>query len=483
MLISPILSLTIPHQPPTAVVPVTENALARATQLLRRGQNYNEAIRLLREVNAEQKNNALTKAYLACALLGRAASLALAEKQSRFYIEDREKYAEMTNEWEHEKNLPTSAWYKQPTPKAPVLCTWDDGRLYTPTTESQNAINALCAEAYALSKESIIFSKSEKERGEMLHLSSWAQTIYHILNMSISEKIKSDIRKQIISDSHSASILCPENEEIQRNELDIFAILQYYDNTYIHSQQISGVKNFKFMQMTKEEKRKKYEMISQIKRKSINDLYRLYWLSENFLTEFPEESKHFYTETITLLNNICLQNSNRYSSKVLKLNWLINLKYKMRKDLFEPLQKDIIENISQNLRDLNVIKLDYVPLVRRTEMPLIYTKMVPFIQNSIDIFSPNIIPFTEWQFIGTMDAVGSENISIEQKENIALKLLTAYTNTFTLGYSPPSSASIYLVGSSGDNTAFAEKQRAINIAGYKAWKNHYQRTYFTARPW
>jgi hypothetical protein len=29
---------------------------------------------------------------------------------------------------------------------------------------------------------------------------------------------------------------------------------------YTHSQQISGVKNFKFMQITKEEKRKKYEV-------------------------------------------------------------------------------------------------------------------------------------------------------------------------------------------------------------------------------
>jgi hypothetical protein len=189
--------MLIPVPPPQATpIPIVapnpritnETALSRATQLLRRGQNYSEAIRLLREASVAQKTAALPKAYLACALLGRAASLALAEKQSHFFTEDREKYAEMMYEWEREKSIPTSPWYKQPAPKAPILRTWDNDLPYTPVVDQQGAINTLCDEAFDLAKESVQRATSDKERGEMLHLSSWTQVIYYFLCNSPSRK-------------------------------------------------------------------------------------------------------------------------------------------------------------------------------------------------------------------------------------------------------------------------------------------------------
>jgi hypothetical protein len=436
-----------------------------AIQLLRRGQNYNEAIRLLKASVATHKTEALPHAQLACALLGRAAALSLAKQQQKYEIGDRETYAFMSREWDAEKNNPTSIWYKKPAPKPPRLCTWDDGKPYTlAPSDAEKQIIMLCTDALTHSQASIQLAQTDTERGEMLYLHSWAQMVVFNLQTTLKQipPLKIDW-KQILASSQEAAQRCPENQEIRRFEIDVLARHESF--------------NYATFQLSKEKKQAFFAFLASLTKPTINDLYRMYWVHKNFLRDFPEQATTLYPQYLLTLQKIRVQNSNNYPSLFLKLQWLYEQKSGFYNNPQHPLKAQIETEIARTHHEY-VAKTDAPPtLTSLVEAPSIYQSMVHFVG------SINYVPL--WSGFGYAIMSETNGVSFDQQKRLLLDWIEISNFATPLSLTSPGAFSISPPSSVDEKTRalFREEQDQACKCAYQTWENRVKYTYFTARPW
>jgi hypothetical protein len=332
----------------------------------------------------------------------------------------------------------------------------------------------LCEEAMTLSKEAVLLAKSDKERGEMLYLGSWARFLsLMIRQISYHEPIKDEWRR-VVLDSQEATKLCPDNSEIRRGEMDLYENIQFYCNSFKIPKELEGI------EWSTEKKKETYDWLFSEKKRSPNDMYRLHWLSWDFISAFPNESRAWYDAARFRFMAIRTRNSYNRSSVRAQIQWLLHLKETVAD---AAIQKSVDRELSLCYEEIKGQTLNFFPLTTTIEVPAIYMQMVPFVREIrlYDRFSPNIVP--RWE---GLTQVRSNNTTETKKPNddiiqmFAVRVETQSRSSVLSSRMPPQSFQVILATEDGE---YLTQQSRFWSEAYAAWKKKNQYTYFTSRPW
>jgi hypothetical protein len=500
------------------------NFTTQAYQMLRKKNSYLKTIEFLRYATSKEQDNPLLKAYLASALIGRASALALVETQRPMLIADEQKYQGWMQEWRVQREMPDSFWYGKTAPTAPTLCTWDDSLPYSKTRkESLTDIKSLSDEAIDIADKLPLLSKSDKERGEMLHWSSWIKFFslalkYQILNKAITAKDCSPV----LSDISEASKLCPDNESIRRSEVDLTYSIQnlyrqsvnkiqdsewsketdkFYDSLkgddgsvkneqislYIkESEKIKSAVRKKYEKeesllfaLSDERKADTYRYFNEKKHRTTGDIYRSYWVAKDciFTLDNPEQIKNEYKKGLKRIQSIQSLNPNNSMSNIILINWLNRIALEVKNEEVKEYSK---RELSLICNAKGTFSGSYTPLYSPIEIPDIYINIFYFLNNAIypDNFRPNIV------LKGIFSQLNSNIISKYNDSIMEISKNETDNSRSVLSSRIPNAGGLIMYSDSENNPKHSiNAQIKNNTVMFERWEKQNKYIYLTSRPW
>ncbi|GAB4451402.1 MAG: hypothetical protein OHK0029_00490 [Armatimonadaceae bacterium] len=152
-----------------------------AEDLLVRGQRFERAAELLREVLQAEPENFRAASLLACACVSRVVSLAYTLGFIQFLSEDRRTFPERLRQWEEAQKDPESDGYGDPRPvplPEVVLKTKDDNQPFTLSeTEFRERVSLLLNEAVSAWTQAKKTAATSEEQAEAAYLRGWCMRI------------------------------------------------------------------------------------------------------------------------------------------------------------------------------------------------------------------------------------------------------------------------------------------------------------------
>jgi hypothetical protein len=183
--------------------------------------------------------------WLAAAQIGRAVSLAVAERYKNILSEDQQQFRVLYAQWQREKDTPSSLFYAASAPIEPSLVTPDDQQRYRLTPEASMKLREKLRD-YALENyaAALALAKTPDERAEVIHARAWARlltftaesllappTPHPIANVGLSQTLI--LPKAISEGFREAAEVAPKNARYWQSLGDSEALHALFDSAQI----------------------------------------------------------------------------------------------------------------------------------------------------------------------------------------------------------------------------------------------------------